>query len=229
MAGRAEVKRTVVYCAYLESGDSKALEPGVAGSSVEIMSSGRVRLLWSEVGWPLQPGMLQTHAVEFHHVVQHAFDHRAVIPFRLLSVFDDRAALSGFLERQTQVLESDLERLQGFVQMEAVIYFKPDRVRLEAGGARYLRDKAELLADAERYCGAVISVLKGLARDMRLRQVRTGCRIFALVERGQEERFRTLVTELAPPPRLSRRVSGPWPASEFLSEELKSPSAGSWK
>jgi len=43
------------------------------------------------------------------------------------------------------------------------------------------------------------------------------------VERGREAEFRQAVNAMAIPEHMSRRISGPWPAAEFLSERVKAP------
>jgi hypothetical protein len=56
-----------------------------------------------------------------------------------------------------------------------------------------------------------------------VREAKSGTRIFVLVERGRENDFRQAVSAVAIPEHLSRRMSGPWPAAEFLSEQVKMP------
>ena len=56
-----------------------------------------------------------------------------------------------------------------------------------------------------------------------MREGKNGTRIFVLVERGREQGFRQAVSELGLPEHLSRRISGPWPAAEFLSERVRTP------
>jgi hypothetical protein len=66
----------------------------------------------------------------------------------------------------------------------------------------------------------VRAALGVLAREVRVRETKNGTRIFVLIERGREGEFRSVVERVGLPGLLSRRVSGPWPAAEFLSEEL---------
>jgi hypothetical protein len=195
---------------------------------VQVVVSGSLRLLWSEVEWPFDPERMQQNAVEFHGVVHHIFKQTAVVPFRLLSVFEDEAAMAAFAtENQEQFLE-DLERLKHFVQMEFVVYPVPAQVRQGPGsdtssGKAYLEQKAGLRRAIEGHVGAVREALDGLSQQVVVREAKSGHRIFVLVERGGEETFREKVKGIGVPEGLSRRISGPWPAAEFLSERVKAP------
>ena len=93
-------------------------------------------LLWSEVEWPFDPERMQKSAVEFHEVVHQVFKQTAVIPFRLLSVFDDQQAFTAFAAENRQRFLQDLNRLKDFVQMECVIYPKPSETRSIAAPAK---------------------------------------------------------------------------------------------
>ena len=62
-----------------------------------------------------------------------------------------------------------------------------------------------------------------LGHEVRVREGKNGTRIFVLVRRGSEGDFRQAVSVLPVPGHLSRRISGPWPAAEFLSDQVKAP------
>ena len=187
------------------------------------MSSGDLSLLWSEVEWPLASESIQNDAVEFHRVITHVFSQTAVVPFRLLTVFDDVPALANFAAGARNDFLADLERLSNTVQMECVIYFKPQRDADRSSGQAYLRQKAEVRRSIDEYSNAVKDSLASLARDMRIREVNTGNRIFCLMERGKESLFRSTVEGIDVPAGLERRLSGPWPPAEFLSDSVKKP------
>ena len=119
---------------------------------------------------------------------------------------------------------ADLERLKDVVQMECVVYPAPAQPKPEsASGAAYLRNKAEALRMMAQQADQVRAALGALAREVRVREVKNGTRIFVLIERGREGEFRSVVERVGVPEQLSRRVSGPWPAAEFLSEQVRAP------
>jgi hypothetical protein len=65
--------------------------------------------------------------------------------------------------------------------------------------------------------------LSPMAREIRVREGKNGVRVFVLVERGKEKAFRSIVEQVAVPDALAQRTSGPWPAAEFMSEQVRSP------
>jgi hypothetical protein len=217
-------KRALAYCAFLDAPEISPPPTGVGGGAVQAMAAGRLRLLWSETEWPFRAELTQKHALEFHGVVSRIFQQRAVVPFRLLSVFEDAPALAEFLAEHQEAFAADLERLKDMVQMECVIYPSPSRPKAEsASGTAYLRNKAETLGRMEQQVDEVRAALGALAREIRVREAKNGTRIFVLTERGREGEFRSVVESVGVPEQLSRRVSGPWPAAEFLSEQVRMP------
>jgi hypothetical protein len=219
------VSRILVYCGFEHGPQISWPTAGMQAAPVKVMELGALRLLWSEVEWPFDPERTQQSAVEFHGVVHHIFKQAAVIPFRLLSIFEDEAAMRAFaVENQERFLE-DLERLKHFVQMECVVYPAPQREDRSSGKA-YLEQKAGVLRSAEGFAQAVRDAVAHLSREVRVRETKNGTRIFVLIERGGENDFRSAVSAVAMPEHLSRRISGPWPAAEFLSERVKAPEIG---
>ena len=218
------MNRVLAYCGFQQGEQISLPAVGVKSAEVRVLSAGGLDLLWSAVEWPFDAERMQRSAVEFHGVVHHVFGQTAVIPFRLLSVFDDEAALGAFAaEHQARFVE-DLERLKRYVQMEFVVYPAPGRAQPESSsGKAYLEQKAGLVRAIEQHVGEVRDHLAELSRQAVVREARSGHRVFVLVERGREEAFREAVKSVAVPEGLSRRTSGPWPAAEFLSEQVKMP------
>jgi hypothetical protein len=218
------VRRVLAYCGFLPQADITTPESGVANASVNLLAQDRLRLLWSEVEWPFEQGRLQQSAVEFHQVIQHLFQQSAVVPFRLLSVFDDLAALEKFAAEHASGFVADLERLRDAVQMESVVYVIAPRVTPNSDSGRaYLQQKADVLRLSSGHAAMVRDAVQQVSREVRVREVKSGSRIFALVQRGNEGRFRDMVESVPLPAGVSRRVSGPWPAAEFLSPAVKMP------
>jgi hypothetical protein len=218
------VIRAMAYCGYRHDERISLPAAGVNAAPVRLVAAGGLRLLWSEVEWPLAPADMQKSAVEFHTAVNHVFRQTGVVPFRLLSVFDEERALAAFAAQHEQSFLADLERLKDVVQMECVIYPTPFRVQGESGsGAEYLRKKAVLLRSAEGFATSVREAVAHVAGEVRTRETKNGIRIFVLVERGRENEFHAAVNALSLPAHLSRRTSGPWPAAEFLSEQVRTP------
>jgi hypothetical protein len=218
------VNRVLAYCGFQRAPEIALPATGVNAQPVQLMSTGGLGLLWSEVEWPFAPAQMQRSALEFHEVVRHVFNQTAVIPFRLLSVFDDQQALRAFVaENQARFLD-DLDRLKGFVQMECVVYPAPGQAQAgSSSGKAYLEKKAVAMRSSEGFAQAVRDAVAHLGHEVRVREGKNGTRIFVLVERGRETDFREAVSVLPLPQHLSRRISGPWPTAEFLSDQVKAP------
>jgi hypothetical protein len=216
------VSRILVYCGFRHVPELALPAVGVNAAPVQVASFDNLNLLWSEVEWPFDPERMQKSAVEFHEVVHQVFRQTAVIPFRLLSIFDDQQAFTAFAAENRQRFLQDLSRLKDFVQMECVIYPRPSEIDRSSGKA-YLQQKAVALRSSEGLAQAMQNALAHLSTEVRVREGKNGTRIFVLVERGRENDFRQAVTAVPIPSHLSRRMSGPWPAAEFLSEQVKMP------
>jgi hypothetical protein len=218
------VSRVLVYCGFRHAPELALPAVGVTAAPVQVTAMGDLRLLWSEVDWPFDPERMQKSAVEFHEVVHQVFRQTAVIPFRLLSVFEDQQAFTAFAVENREHFLQDLDRLKAFVQMECVIYPKPSETPVDrSSGKAYLEQKAVALRSSQGVVQATQDALADLSREIRIREGKNGTRIFVLVERGRENDFRQAVAAVPIPSHLSRRVSGPWPAAEFLSEQVKMP------
>jgi len=218
------VSRILVYCGFRPAPELALPAMGVNAAPVKVAAWDELSLIWSEVEWPFDPERMQKSAVEFHEVVHQVFKQTAVIPFRLLSVFEDQATFTSFGAENRERFLQDLHRLKDFVQMECVIYPAPSQQQVNrSSGKAYLEQKAAAMRSSEGFAQAMQDALAHLSREVRIREGKNGTRIFVLVERGRENDFRQAVTAVPIPTHLSRRTSGPWPAAEFLSEQVKMP------
>ncbi len=218
------MSRILAYCGFQHGPQISLPVVGVTAAQVQMLKQGALGLLWSEVEWPFDPARMQRSAVEFHGVIHHIFGQTAVIPFRLLSVFEDEMALAAFAAEHQERFLDDLERLKQFVQMEFVVYPAPGLVQPDnSSGKAYLEQKAGMVRAIEQHVTHMRDALGALSHQVVVRETRNGHRVFVLVERGSEESFREAVKGMGVPEGLSRRSSGPWPAAEFLSERVKTP------
>ena len=218
------MSRILVYCGFRHAPEISLPALGVNAAPVQVASFDSLSLLWSEVEWPFDPQRMQKSAVEFHEVVHQVFKQTAVIPFRLLSVFNHLPEFTAFAAANHERFLQDLHRLSDVVQMECVIYPAPSQAPIDrSSGKAYLEQKAVALRSSEGLAQAMQDSVAHLSREVRVREGKNGTRIFVLVERGRENDFRQAVTAVPMPTHLSRRMSGPWPAAEFLSEQVKMP------
>jgi gas vesicle protein GvpL/GvpF len=211
--GAASARRALAYCAFQHRDGIVPPRTGVNGALVQAVANDRLRVLWSNVEWPFAPTDMQRHAVEFHRVVNQVFAATAVAPFPLLTIFPDSLSLQAFIAARAATLLADLDRLRDLVQMECVLYVISERSRSALSG-----EMREALAHSARQ---VQEAIPAIGAETRIREVKSGLRIFTLVQRGVEREFKSLVERVALPERIFRRTSGPRPAAEFLTQPLK--------
>ncbi len=218
------MSRVLAYCGMLHGPGIVLPEIGMNGAPVNALTEGKLNLLWSEVDWPFDPASMQRNAVEFHRVVNHIFDQTAVVPFRLLTVFEDEQSLMAFAIQHREGFIADLERLKSFVQMECVVYFVMPRQKAGPSPKEAsVQQSVELWRMVREHVQNAKDALSDISRDVRVREIKSGYRIFVLVERGKEDAFRAAVQKVVVPGAIARRISGPRPAAEFLSESAKAP------
>ncbi len=223
------VNKVLAYCGFLEDAELSLPATGVNGAAIHAMNEPGLCFLWSDVEWPFQPRSMQHNAVQFHQVIAHMFGQGAVVPFRLLTMFDDQPSLAALVARHQDEFMADLERLRGLVQMECVVYRQGMKSAADSSQADSLQTRADLLHCLEQYVERMKIALADVSPAVRTRELSSGSRIFALVERGREHDFHSRVESVAVPNSFSRRTSGPRPASEFLSAPVRAPHVAEMK
>lgn len=209
----------LAYCGFLARPGLSLPVEGVAGAAIDALADEELRLLWSEIEYPLQPSQFRRDAVAFHRVLHRVFAQTAVIPFRFPSLFANRSALAGFIAGERREFAADLRRLKDHVQMECVVLRRRDGADVGSGTA-YLTGKRAADQAITAFAQQVKQAVSPLAAALGERPATPGTRICALWPRGREADFAALVRSLPVSRALETRVSGPWPASAFLSGAL---------
>jgi hypothetical protein len=164
-------------------------------------------------------------ALAFHKVIQAIFTQAAVIPLRFPAILENEAELLGYMSRQKDVFCEALDRLRDMVQMDIRLSRTSTRdgqlpakrhSSSQITGAQYL----EARRMQQRDLANSIAPFRGLGNDLicdwRERTSAQGLHCFALIERTAVDAFKTQAATLHLPPDVVARVSGPWPASEFV-------------
>lgn len=204
-----------------------APDRGVSGLPVESLEAGDMRCFFSGSSnrdQILGPPARET-ALAFHNVIATIFRQVAVIPFRFPTILEGEKELRSYLTEQESVYREALVRLRNLVQMEVHALAKrsssSNRDKQENGsavanGAQYLRARqaeqhklVELSTALRRSAGSLI-------QEWRERPSAGGLRCFALVERRSIDDFKNLMLGTEVPSDFLARVTGPWPASEFI-------------
>jgi hypothetical protein len=214
----------LAYCITETQPELKPPRTGVRGATIENIRIRDLQCFASQFDPQDVVGKapIQEAALDFNRVLQELLQQIAIIPFRFPTILTDETALSKFLtEHQSEYLEA-LRRLRDSVQMEI-------RLKLETSiespatapksGAEYLRGRQA----QHQYMNGIVAVFKEaagpLVTEWRHHATATGIRCFALVDRSDVQTFLAQIKNVSVPSGSEPRVSGPWPASEFLKEQ----------
>lgn len=199
------------------------LQFGVAGATVQCIEVCELTCFYSENSALAASNTRQT-ALEFHQVVNSLFEKTDIIPFRFPTLLADRAELTSEFEKHAPEYHQGLAIIRGRVQIEIRIAFRDkgenDKTRAEANsGGDYLRARY----DHHRQLRSAAEVLRTAGGELierwREREYSDHLRCFGLVARGSFTAIQGALSRAAISSNLLARVSGPWPATEFLREE----------
>jgi hypothetical protein len=204
----------VPYCIFLD--EVEVPSTGLLGSPVLRLTENELSVTYSEIAEPEQfsGDRLQGAALDFHNTVHAIFAHRAVIPFRFPTLLSERE-LREHLRSQAVPYRNFLREHANEVQMEIRLWpFNSARPKPATTGTEYM----ERLVAHEARRLPLRDSLSGLpgVREVKRLSSRDLTRLFALVDRQQVEEFRTKAKERFSAGSIRMRVSGPWPATEFL-------------
>lgn len=219
--------RLLPYCITETEPRIEVPSAGVQGKPVEVIVDSGLRCLlsrYSETTTPSHQSLahpIRETAMEFHRVLQQVFRQVAIIPFRFPTVLADDAELAAFLREHREEYLRDLPRLRDKVQMEIrVTYQKAPHSQSSSGksGLDYMREHQAQL----QVLGSAVSLLRSAGQPWMEcwseRQVPSGVRCYALIPRQDMQLFVKAIGDVEIPGDLTARVTGPWPATEFLGE-----------
>lgn len=158
---------------------------------------------------------LQQSALEFHRVVHAIFARQAVVPFRFPSSVDE-CELREHLRAHSGKYLKFLREHANDVQMEVRITFAAnDSSTPAASGTEHMRQR---LARSTQLRAAADAIRQHSPETIEWldRETASGVHLFALVPRGSVFPFRDRLARFDSAREIQIRVSGPWPATEFL-------------
>lgn len=216
----------LAYC-LTEARDLSTPAHGVEDRAVEFVEQdglncffSRTRSINSILGLPTKRA-----ALAFHEVIQAIFTEAAVIPFRFPTILENEAELLGYMSRQKEVFSEALDRLRDMVQMDIRLsrtstgeeqLLANRHSSSQITGAQYLETRRTRQRDLSDSAAPFRGLGNDLIYDWRERACAQGLHCFALIERTAVYAFKTQVATLHLSSDVVARVSGPWPASEFV-------------
>lgn len=202
------------YCIFLQDSEVSVPARGVQGSVVHVLAKGELSANYSELQQTQFTAVdLQQAALEFHQVVHAIFEEQAVIPFRF-PTWLSAEALGEHLDEQAEPYSRFLSQHASDVQMEIRISggASPSGA---ASGTEYLRARSGRAQSLRTAAEALKARVADIVSDWRERPLPDGLRLFALLDRKSVGEFRERLGK-AEDLTLVCRVTGPWPATEFL-------------
>ena len=187
-----------------------------------------VRLLWSEVATPeaLAEGPARKAAEgKYKQVLREVISSSTAIALQFPAMVESAAAMDALLEERGSTYREALRRLEGMVQYElTATWAEEDGVDLAkpVSGGEYLKRHQQAEARVAATDIKLRSLTAGIVVEWRASQERRTRLWYALLARGDRERFLAALRSSGPSEGVRLRLSGPWPPSEFVSP-AKSP------
>jgi hypothetical protein len=208
----------LAYCITEARSDLAIPATGVRGMPVHLVAAGALQCFVShfESGSMEGKATIREAALEFHHTVQELFRQAAVVPFRFPTILADEDEISAFLAEHSGEYESALSRLRDAVQMEIRIEEREPARASAASGTEYLRRRQTSHKRVEGTASRFREASQEWVREWRQRETPSGLRCYALLTREQREPFLASMKRVQVLPDQTARVTGPWPATEFL-------------
>jgi hypothetical protein len=158
-------------------------------------------------------------ALAFHRVLQAIFRQAAIIPFRFPTLLADEAEMTGHLHEHAAAYQEALARLRDRVQMEIHLGVQGSAQNVQATGTEYLRSRQVQESVLEGTAGKLQQAGQRWISNWRQQTSAQHIRCYALVSRGSVAELERALVSVEVPSSVSVRVSGPWPATEFIKEE----------
>jgi len=210
------------YCVTLRSSAS-APPRGIGGSEVLVLAEGSLDAYYSLLPDTEKLGDvedLKRAALDFHSVITDILCATATLPLSFPTLLPEVEDLRHSLRERHAEFVRQLEAMGDAVQMEIRFSHAPSQ-DVQASGTDYLRQKAARARQFHAADELCRRELDSLVREWRSRESGEDVKLVARVGRGAVEDFRRRAAEIALPPGVNGRVSGPWPAMEFV--ELAEP------
>lgn len=219
----------LLYCVAPIQGEAVPVGTAVCGGAARSREAHDLRVYLSEVRDPEtclgSTDALKQSALAFHQALREILATCTLLPFRFPTLFESEEALEAHLAEEGATYVSALQRVGDAVQYELVGSWtsegQPDMTQ-PVSGREYLERRQQVMTRVKALEDKLKSVAGSSVREWRSRQERGTHRWFALVNRGDRERFVNSLRNAGPSESGVRlRLSGPWPPSEFIPEQRR--------
>lgn len=205
------------YCVFLD-GPIQVPKTGVQGAELQSHSASGLTVLYSDLDLKsFSQEALPRAVLEFWEVIRRIFEQRAVIPFRFPTRLS-KAELREHLNSQQENYSTFLRQFANYVQMEIRVTLADtgdDGSSASLTGTEYMMNLQRSSRRILAFPATFEQITQVKARSWRHRKDGNAVRMFALIEREKAAEFGEKLAGFRDA-KLSTRVSGPWPATEFL-------------
>lgn len=200
----------LAYCIVLDQDSTNFPACGVLGFKLELVKGAGLTALCSEMERSsIWANNFQQAALEFHRVLHEVFAHRAVVPFRF-PTWLNREEMKSHLGQESLRYKNFLLQHADHVQMEVRVVRQETAIQKGTTGSEHLRARAAQSRKVNEQASEIKNLVADNALKWREQETPDGVRLYALVSRKSIEGFREKLK------RVSVRVTGPWPATEFF-------------
>jgi hypothetical protein len=191
---------------------------GVQGKPIQTVPESGLISFVSEYGGAAGRDQIRGSALEFNRVLQNLLQQAAIVPFRFPTVVADESEMCGFLREHAEEYLENLRCLRDLVQME-INLTTDESPQASSSGTDYLRTRQ---ARHQKFTATAETIREALAvwaKDWREHESAGGTRCYALIPRDTVQSVLQRLRAMNIPGDLRARVTGPWPATEFLSRK----------
>jgi hypothetical protein len=212
----------LAYCITDAEAQIDVPKQGLQGKKIEDIVESGLRCYISNytADDPASKQPVREAALAFNRILQTFLRQTAIIPLRYPTVLADANEVSSFLRDHAGEYRDGLSRIRDGVQMEIRLSSPAwSGSGVENSGAEYLRARQAHYRRVNQIAEELYKAVGLAAKSYKIRQVAEGARCFFLVDRAAVDQFVGNVRSAKLPADVGVRVSGPWPATEFLKED----------
>lgn len=207
----------LAYC-IAEAGSIEIPPCGVQGKTIQTVSESGLIGFVSEYNQVGDSEQIRSTALEFNRVLQDLLRQAAIVPFRFPTMVEDESEMRGFLRDHADKYLENLRRLRDAVQME-VNLTADESPKAKSSGTDYLRARQARHQKFAATAEAIRQALSAWTKDWREHESSGGTRCYVLISRDAVKTVLQRLQGMKIPDDLRARVTGPWPATEFLTEK----------